>query len=91
MATSFANLVSDALSGKDTGLVFSDEALSAWQQSTRMSHSNGGAVTAVPIVATDPSVEGSPVLYTRLDSAGKQQLCVRFSSGAIQILSTEPD
>ena len=91
MAKSFANLVSEALSGKDTGLIFSDAAFSAWQQSLRMSHTNGGVVTAVPIVATDPSVQGHPVLYTRLDSAGKQQLCVRFGSGAIQILSTEPD
>ena len=91
MAKSFANLVADSIAGKDTGLTFSDAAFSAWQQSTRMSHTNGGDVTVVPIVVTDPGVQGSPVLYTRLDSAGKQQLCVRFSSGAIQILSTEPD
>lgn len=91
MAKSFANLVSDALSGKDTGLTFSDDAISAWQQSSRMSHTNGGVVTAVPLVVADPSVQGHPVLYTRLDSAGKQQLCVRFGTGAIQVLSTEPD
>ena len=91
MARSFAGLVSDAIAFREIGLTFSDEAFSAWQQSSRMSHDNGGVVTAVPIVATDPSVQGSPVLYTRLDSVGKQQLCVRFGSGAIQVLSTEPD
>ena len=80
-----------AIAGKDTGLVFSDVAFSAWQQSTRMSHANDGVVTVVPLVAPDPSVSGGPVLYTRLDSVGKQQLCVRFASGAIQVLSTEPD
>ena len=91
MARSFAGLVSDAIAGRDIGLTFSDEAFSAWQQGSRISHINGGVVTAVPIVATDPSVQGNPVLYTRLDSVGKQQLCVRFGSGAIQVLSTEPD
>ena len=91
MAKSFANLVSESIAGKDTGLTFSDDAFSAWQQSSRMSHSNGGVVTVVPIVITDPSVSGGPILYTRLDSVGKQQLCVRFGSGAIQVLSTEPD
>lgn len=41
---------------------------------------------------TDPAAPSSNYarLYTRDNGAGKTQLCVRFATGAIQVLSTEP-
>lgn len=40
-------------------------------------------------VTTEPVNGPVPVFFFR-DSGGKQQLCVVFSSGATQIISTEP-
>jgi hypothetical protein len=30
------------------------------------------------------------ILFARDDGAGKTQLCVRFATGAVQVLATEP-
>ena len=55
-----------------------------------------GQIGAAPIemneLATDPAAPGSDGarLYTRDNGAGKTQLCVRFASGAVQVLSTQP-
>jgi hypothetical protein len=44
------------------------------------------------IVTSDPAAntEGLPRTFMRT-VAGKQQWCVRFDSGAIQVIATEPD
>jgi hypothetical protein len=41
---------------------------------------------------TDPAAPGSnqAVIYTRDNGSGKTQLCVRFNTGAVQVLATEP-
>jgi hypothetical protein len=41
---------------------------------------------------TDPSAPAANygVLYFRDDGAGKTQLCVRFATGAVQVIATEP-
>lgn len=41
---------------------------------------------------TDPAAPGAneALLYARDNGAGKTQLCVRFNTGAIQVLATEP-
>lgn len=41
------------------------------------------------IHTTDPVAVAKPKPYFRM-SGGKQQLCIRFASGAVQILATEP-
>jgi len=46
------------------------------------------AVVNTPDVAEDPS--GTARGYFFRVSGGKEQFCVRFKSGAIQILATEP-
>lgn len=40
-------------------------------------------------VTTEPTAGKVPIFFFR-DSGGKQQLCVLFSSGATQIIATEP-
>jgi hypothetical protein len=47
----------------------------------------GSAVENTP---NAPTVAGNGVFFFRDDGAGKAQLCVRFPSGAVQILATEP-
>ena len=41
---------------------------------------------------SDPSAPSTnqAILYIRDNGAGKTQLCVRFATGAIQVLATEP-
>jgi hypothetical protein len=41
---------------------------------------------------TEPSAPSSngARLYTKDNGSGKTQLCVRFNSGAVQVLATEP-
>lgn len=41
---------------------------------------------------TDPSAPSTnqAILYIRDNGAGKTQLCVRFATGAIQVLATQP-
>lgn len=41
---------------------------------------------------TDPSAPGSNtgVMYVRDNGSGKSQLCVRFPTGAVQVIATEP-
>jgi hypothetical protein len=42
--------------------------------------------------ATDPAApaDNRGRLYVRDNGAGKEQLCVRFNTGAVQVLATEP-
>lgn len=47
-------------------------------------------VIEAELVSSDPAAHGSRPGFFFRTSGGKQQLCVRFSSGAIQIVSTEP-
>lgn len=47
----------------------------------------GRPVEAIPTATT---IAGSGVFFFRDNGAGKSQLCVRFPSGATQILGTEP-
>jgi hypothetical protein len=47
----------------------------------------GAAVDNTPAA---PTQVGSGTFFFRNDGAGKAQLCVRFPSGAVQILATEP-
>ena len=47
----------------------------------------GQAITNTP---TTPTKLGTGVFFFRNDGAGKAQLCVRFPSGAVQILANEP-
>jgi hypothetical protein len=51
----------------------------------------GGRVTFQREIA-DPSAPAADKaeLYIRDNGAGKTQLCVRFSSGAVQVLATQP-
>lgn len=52
-----------------------------------------GAVLLVAPDSTTPAApigSGAAILFSRDDGAGKAQLCVRYPSGAIQILATEP-
>lgn len=50
------------------------------------------AIEGRPATATPsaPVEVGAGVLFFRNDGSGKAQLCVRFPSGAVQILATEP-
>ena len=50
------------------------------------------AVEGQPVSDTPaaPTGAGKGVFFFRNDGAGKSQLCVRFPSGAVQILATEP-
>lgn len=74
------------------GIIVSDAMYGAFRKSVEQSHAVGGdgVITAVSITPTDPSVHAFPQVYMRLDELGKQQYCVRFKSGAIQVLATEP-
>lgn len=72
-------------------IILSDEQYSALLKSIEYGHTYGGMIDMPPLVVTDPPAWASPQTYMRRDSAGKQQYCVRFTSGAIQVLATEPD
>ena len=51
-----------------------------------------GTYAALPPLAAPPPAPTDPIaahLFAR-DNAGKKQLCVRFPTGAVQILATEP-
>jgi len=48
------------------------------------------AIFQIALVETEPTLGvARPMLFMR-SSGGKQQLCVRFSSGVTQVVSTEP-
>lgn len=57
---------------------------------------NGAAIelrefsSATPTTDADAPADGRVVLYCRDNGAGKEQLCARFASGAVQVLATEP-
>ena len=71
-------------------IIVSDEMHSAFLHSVDDSHAYGGSIYCLSPVLTDPPARPIPHLFTRLDEANKQQICVRFMSGAIQVLATEP-
>jgi hypothetical protein len=41
---------------------------------------------------TDPAAPAANngIVYTRDNGSGKTQLCVRFATGAVQVIATEP-
>lgn len=41
-------------------------------------------------VQVPAAIANTGIVFTRDNGAGKTQLCVRFGTGAIQVLSTEP-
>jgi hypothetical protein len=63
-----------------------------------------GGITRVEVSATHPAITGQPAStspaapiptgsgtwFFRNNGAGKSQFCVRFPSGAVQVISTEP-
>lgn len=49
----------------------------------------GGAIK-LPEQSDPTGVANYGLLYTRDNGAGKTQLCVRFGSGAVQVIATEP-
>lgn len=42
------------------------------------------------ISETHDNNHGRPMSYFRLDENGKQQFCVHFGSGVVQVIATEP-
>lgn len=42
------------------------------------------------VFTADPVAVAKPKPFFRFNAAGKQQFCVRFSSGAVQVIATEP-
>jgi len=51
---------------------------------------NGGNILFVEATAPSAPSANQGVLFLQDNGAGKSQLCVRFNTGAIQVLSTEP-
>jgi hypothetical protein len=88
MPTSFDGLVRDAVTGRDShpALVLSDARFADLMASLAA----GDVVWVTSVSTADPVALGSPQTYMRLDENGKQQYCVRFKTGAIQVLATEP-
>ena len=52
----------------------------------------GSTSTQVQEASADPSAPAAngAVLYTKDNGAGKTQLCVRFATGAVQVIATQP-
>lgn len=46
--------------------------------------------SATPTTDVAAPSDGQAVLYVKDNGAGKEQLCVRFATGAVQVLATEP-
>lgn len=84
MAVSLMDLV------HERGVIISEEAYTALLHSVAEGFNTRGIVWCCPAAAIDPTAHTHPLIYTRFDDTGKQQMCVRFSSGAIQVLATEP-
>jgi len=51
-----------------------------------------GGVLYLKELATDPDAAGADAgyLYVRDNGSGKTQLCIRFASGAVQVIATQP-
>lgn len=79
---------SDAAASKDTLIGRTDAAVVGVRGS---SNSVGGSLSLLELAA-DPAAPASndSRLYTRDNGSGKTQLCVRFASGAVQVIATEP-
>lgn len=62
----------------------------AWRHTNRVGGTSFGAIEFTEISdAAAPSANGAR-LYARDNGAGKTQLVVRFNTGAIQVIATEP-
>jgi hypothetical protein len=73
----------------DTGQTFIAVS-GAWRELGRLSGTTGGGVQFTEISdPTAPAANGA-ILYSRDNGAGKTQLCVRFNTGAIQVIATQP-
>lgn len=70
-------------------LIFSDELYGVIKQTLAASLA-GNVVCVGSTVATEPAANAHPQTYFRVDESGKQQWCVRFTSGVVQVLATEP-
>lgn len=93
MPTSLANLIGDALNGKENPLNFtlSDELIADLKASLALQDKNQIVYTQ-SVVQTEPtSTVTTPQTYFRKDENGKCQWCVRFPSGVTQVILTEPD
>lgn len=91
MPKSLNNLIDDANRGIGQPIIFSDALLALIRRVSESCIDNDRITWPNDIAGTDPAaISAHPVSYFRLDETGKQQFCVRFSSGAIQVLSTEP-
>ena len=62
----------------------------AWSAVGRVGGTVMGAIPFVEITDADAPAANGARLYSRDNGAGKSQLVVRFNTGAIQVLATEP-
>ena len=91
MPKSLNNLIDEANRGTGEPLIFSDALLDLLKRVTHTCLATDTITWPNNVASADPTaVAAHPISYFRLDDAGKQQFCVRFSSGAIQVLATEP-
>lgn len=87
-AVQWSSSSSDAAATKYTSLTRPDAATVGVRGS---SSSVGGSLSLLELAA-DPAAPAAndSRLYTRDNGSGKTQLCVRFATGAVQVLATEP-
>ena len=90
MAVSFASLVSQIVGGRHEHppIVLSDQQFADLLAGLAVGGSGSSMVLSTS--SSDPTALASPITFTRVDENGKQQFCVRFKSGAVQVLATEP-
>ena len=62
----------------------------AWKEVGRIGGTSGGGMSFTEISDLAAPAVNVGRLYARDNGAGKTQLVVRFNSGAIQVISTEP-
>ena len=87
MAKQFNNRIDTPTTSLGTGNNSLVEFITAGRRRFRLRATE--PVIEAELVDADPATGQSPGFFFR-DSGGKQQFCVRFSSGAIQIIATEP-
>jgi hypothetical protein len=61
-----------------------------WKEVGRLGGTEGGATQFIEIADPAAPAANNAVLYAKDNGAGKTQLAVRFNTGAVQILATEP-
>jgi len=62
----------------------------AWKEVGRLAGTDGGAVQFIEIGDPAAPAVNNAVLYVKDNGAGKTQLAVRFNTGAVQVIATEP-